>query len=246
MRRHRRQSRPAGEQVRKWAGVNSKHSNIAHLPALSLSHFRIARWCLIGAVWCFSSFAAPVKIELPLETGVFKPGPRVELANGQCLACHSVEYVVTQPPSPRAFWAASVKKMREKYGAAIPDEQVEPLLDYLTKHYGVETTNSVASVATTESPKPVGLTPPGTPPSGAAVATNYWCLSCHDISAKKVGPPYKEIAAKYRNDTDAYAKIAEQIQKGGSGKWGPVVMPPFPMVSEAEIKAVAQWILSRQ
>jgi sulfite dehydrogenase len=168
----------------------------------------------------------------------------VELANGQCLSCHSVEYVVTQPPLPRTFWATSVKKMREKYGAAVAEEQVEPLLDYLTKHYGVEATNTASSA--TAVLKPVTLVPPGTPISGAAVATNYWCLSCHDISTKKVGPAYKDIADKYRNDADAYAKIAEQVQKGGSGKWGPVMMPPFPMVSAAETKAVAEWILSQK
>ena len=230
--------------MRKWAGGRPKSSNIVHLPTLSLSHFRFALWCLLCVVGRFSSFAAPLKIDLPPETNVFKPAPGVELANGQCLVCHSVEYVVTQPPSPRAFWATSVKKMREKYGAAVAEEQVEPLLDYLTKHYGVETTNNAASAKTVA--KPITLTPPGTPISGAAVATNYWCLSCHDISAKKVGPPYKDIAAKYRNDPDADTKIAEQVQKGGSGKWGPVVMPPFPMVSEAETKAVAEWILRQR
>lgn len=196
------------------------------------------------AAFCLA--ASPGKIDLPAETGVFKPAPGVELANGQCMSCHSVEYVVTQPPLPRTFWATSVKKMREKYGAAVAEDQVEPLLDYLTKHYGVETTNNAASAATTDAPKPVMLTPPGTQFSGAAVATNYWCLSCHDVSLKKVGPPYKDIAAKYRNDAEAFTKIAEQIHKGGSGKWGPVVMPPFPMVSEAETKAVAEWILNQK
>ena len=201
-------------------------------------------WCLVFGVSCSPCLAATVKVDLPAETDVFKPAPGAELANGQCLSCHSVEYVVTQPPLPRTFWATSVKKMREKYGAAIAEEQIEPLLDYLTKHYGVETTNNAASAKTVA--KPITFTPPRTPISGAAVATNYWCLSCHDISAKKVGPPYKDIAAKYRNDPDANTKIAEQVQKGGSGKWGPVVMPPFPMVSEAETKAVAEWILTQK
>src|SRR6266496_5327327 len=118
-------------------------------------------WCLVFGVWCLPCLAAPLKIELPPETGVFKPAPGVELANGQCLVCHSVEYVVTQPPAPRTFWATSVKKMREKYGAAVADEQVEPLLDYLTKHYGVETTNHAASAKTVA--RPITLTPPGTP-----------------------------------------------------------------------------------
>jgi cytochrome c551/c552 len=230
--------------VIKRAGGTPQCRNRAQLPSPALFHFRFALLCLVAAVWCFASSASPVKIELPPETDSFKPAPGVELANGQCLSCHSVEYVVTQPPSPRTFWATSVKKMREKYGAAVAEEQIEPLLDYLTKHYGIDGTNRAASAATFS--KPVTLTAPGTPISGAAVATNYWCLSCHDISAKKVGPPYKDIAAKYRNDAEAYAKIAEQVQKGGSGKWGPVMMPPFPMVSEAETKAVAEWILSQK
>jgi len=45
---------------------------------------------------------------------------------------------------------------------------------------------------------------------------------------------------------EAFEKIAEQIHKGGSGKWGPVIMPPFPTVSDAETKALTEWILSRK
>jgi cytochrome c551/c552 len=182
-----------------------------------------------------------VKIELPAETGVFKPAPGVEIANAQCLICHSVEYVETQPWMPRAFWAASVKKMREKYGSAILEEQVEPLLDYLARHYGTET-NSAPSFSANAASKSV---PPG-PLTGETVATKYGCLGCHNVSVKIVGPPYKDIAAKYRNDADAFNKVAGQIQKGGSGKWGPVIMPPFPMVTEAETKLLVEWILGQK
>ncbi|HEX4647166.1 MAG TPA: hypothetical protein VH598_16300, partial [Verrucomicrobiae bacterium] len=80
--------------------------------------------------------AGATKIALPLETASFKPGPGSELANAQCLTCHSVEYVLTQPPLPQTFWASSVKKMREKFGASIPEDQVEPLVKYLTANYG--------------------------------------------------------------------------------------------------------------
>jgi len=200
---------------------------------------------LVMALAAVDLTASPVKIELPAETGVFKPGQGAELANGQCLVCHSVEYVVTQPPSPRAFWATSVKKMREKYGAAVADDQVEPLLDYLTKHYGVETTNAPPTTAATDvSPKAV--TPAGsstTAVGGEAVASKYFCVLCHDVNVKKIGPPFKDIAEKYRTDADAFTKVANQVHNGGSGKWGPIVMPPFPMVSDAETKAVANWIL---
>lgn len=80
--------------------------------------------------------AAEVKITLPPETGTLKPGPGVELAQANCLTCHSVEYISTQPPMPKAFWEASVKKMREKYGAPTPDDAVQKLVDYLTATYG--------------------------------------------------------------------------------------------------------------
>jgi len=37
-----------------------------------------------------------------------------------------------QPPMPRPFWKGSVQKMQQKYGAPLPDAQVEALVDYLT------------------------------------------------------------------------------------------------------------------
>jgi len=49
----------------------------------------------------------------------------------QCVICHSPRYVVIQPTYPRKTWAAEVAKMRDEYGAPIPDAAVEPILDYL-------------------------------------------------------------------------------------------------------------------
>ena len=81
--------------------------------------------------------AADNKIVLPPETATFRPGPGVELAQVNCMTCHSVEYIQTQPPLPRKFWEAEVKKMREKYAAPTPEETVTALIDYLTATYGV-------------------------------------------------------------------------------------------------------------
>src|SRR5438445_2294821 len=88
--------------------------------------------------------ATGTEIQLPPETGAFKQDAGAEIANGQCLICHSVEYVSTQPAMPRAFWKSSIQKMQQKYGAPVPDNQVEALADYLTRNYGA-TTNSTAS-----------------------------------------------------------------------------------------------------
>ncbi|RBP47229.1 sulfite dehydrogenase (cytochrome) subunit SorB [Roseimicrobium gellanilyticum] len=75
--------------------------------------------------------------EWPAETNVYKPGQGAELAQALCMNCHSTEYVSTQPPMPRKFWEATVKKMKDKYAAPLP-EDMTVLVDYLTATYGVK------------------------------------------------------------------------------------------------------------
>jgi cytochrome c len=70
------------------------------------------------------------------------------------------------------------------------------------------------------------------------------CLSCHAVDVKRVGPAYKDVAAKYANAKDAVAVLAAKVIKGGSGTWGVVPMPANPQVSEAEAKSLVQWILT--
>ena len=93
---------------------------------------------LAAVVLAATVLAAPLKIDLPPETAAFKNAPGAELATGQCLVCHSADYVTTQPPFSRAGWKASVEKMQLKYGASLPADQVEALVDYLVKTFGAE------------------------------------------------------------------------------------------------------------
>ena len=79
--------------------------------------------------------AETVTIELPVETAAYRPGKNAELAQAFCLNCHSADYTSMQPPMPRKFWEATVKKMKEKYAAPLP-EDFAPLVDYLTATYG--------------------------------------------------------------------------------------------------------------
>lgn len=79
-----------------------------------------------------------VAIQLPMETAAYKDAPGVEHVRAHCVTCHSSEYVSTQPPMPRKFWEGSVKKMKEKFGAPIPDNIAVLLADYLTSAYGVK------------------------------------------------------------------------------------------------------------
>jgi len=85
-----------------------------------------------------------------------------------------------------------------------------------------------------------------TPPAFAnpALAEKKNCLACHQVDKKLVGPAYKDVAAKYAGQKDAAAKLAEKIQKGGSGVWGQIPMPANPQVNAEEAKTLANWVLS--
>jgi mono/diheme cytochrome c family protein len=84
------------------------------------------------------AIAAPVSYTLPEETSAFKPGANVEVVKNNCLACHSADYVQTQPRGPKFakdFWQAEVTKMIKVYGAPIDDADVGKIVDYLTANY---------------------------------------------------------------------------------------------------------------
>lgn len=76
-----------------------------------------------------------------------------------------------------------------------------------------------------------------------ALARQKGCFACHDMNAKKVGPSFKEVAARYAGKADAEAKLAKFIKNGGVGEWGNVPMPPQ-NVTEQEAQDLARWILS--
>lgn len=70
------------------------------------------------------------------------------------------------------------------------------------------------------------------------------CLACHAVDKKVVGPAYQDVAAKYKGDTAAPAKLMEKVKKGGSGVWGQIPMPPNPQVPDAELKTMVTHILA--
>ncbi|MBS0447013.1 MAG: c-type cytochrome [Proteobacteria bacterium] len=72
------------------------------------------------------------------------------------------------------------------------------------------------------------------------------CLSCHDINVKKVGPAFKDVAARYAGQSDAAAKLTQKVLKGGAGTWGAVPMPANPQLNEAEARQLVDWVLSQK
>lgn len=98
---------------------------------------RIAATALLLA----STYALAVEINLPPETATYKPSqlPGYQLVQKNCMTCHSAQYPATQPPSlNRAYWEATVKKMKKPFGAQFDDADIPAMVDYLVKTYGNE------------------------------------------------------------------------------------------------------------
>ncbi len=104
--------------------------------------------------------------------------------------------------------------------------------------------------ATPAEAAPAEATPAGAAPAndaaaaGEALAKEKNCLACHKVDAKLVGPAYQDVAEKFGGQEGAADMLAEKIQKGSSGVWGPVPMPPNTQVSPEEAKQLAEWVLS--
>ncbi len=79
--------------------------------------------------------------------------------------------------------------------------------------------------------------------ANADLAKKNNCLACHAVDKKIVGPAYQDVAKKYAGQADAEATLAKSIKAGGSGKWGPIPMPPQAQLSDADAKTLAAWVL---
>jgi cytochrome c5 len=99
---------------------------------------RIACLTMLGVAFLATAAGAAdtVSITLPVETIALKPGPGMETAQAACRACHSLDYVTTQPAGDAKQWEGVVTKMIKVYGAAISEPDAKAIADYLTAAYG--------------------------------------------------------------------------------------------------------------
>ena len=67
-----------------------------------------------------------------------KQAPGLDKVEGNCAACHSLDYIrMNSPFLNAAGWNAEVTKMIKAYGAPITDADAKAIADYLAKNYGV-------------------------------------------------------------------------------------------------------------
>ncbi len=72
--------------------------------------------------------------------------------------------------------------------------------------------------------------------TGADVLKAKGCLGCHEMDKKKVGPAYKDVAAKYKGNKDAEAMLVGKLKEG---KGHPKVA-----ASDDELKAAVEHVLA--
>lgn len=71
----------------------------------------------------------------------------------------------------------------------------------------------------------------------ADLAQKNGCMNCHDVATRKVGPAFKEVAAKFKGKADAESMLFTQLKEG---KGHPAIK-----ASDADIKSLVKWVLSQ-
>lgn len=201
---------------------------------------------VLGTTFAVPARAVPDDIQLPVETVSLRKStlPGFTIAMQKCAICHSADYVAYQPPAmSQVQWTGELTKMKNTYGAPIDANDIRLIGVYLTATYGDAKSLSAAD-ATRDPGMHVAVGSTASTDVQALLDKNA-CLGCHALQTKIVGPAYQEVAAKYRADPQALSKVAASIREGGVGRWGTVPMPPFPGLSEPQLKALAGFVLGQ-
>jgi cytochrome c len=80
------------------------------------------------------------------------------------------------------------------------------------------------------------MTMAGAANAQAEAAQAGGCMNCHAVDTKKMGPSFKDVAAKYKGKADAPANLAKALSEG---KGHPKVKP-----TGAELDGIIKWVLS--
>lgn len=175
-------------------------------------------------------------------------------------ACNQPAEQTPPPPVPEAAPAAA--KPAEPAAAPIAQAAekpaapaAKPAAEAKSKSPATETKPAAdASPAVEAKPAPPAeLAKPAVPAAAAVplskdqamvLAAKGNCVTCHKIEVRVVGPAWKDVAAKYRNDPNAAATIASHIKSGGSFGWKFGVMPPRggSQLPDADVDSLAKFI----
>jgi cytochrome c len=185
-----------------------------------------------GAAFAALALAAAAQEELV-------PGPGAELTQAKCAICHEIEHVVRSRQS-RVEWEDTMQRMVLR-GAPLAPDEIRVITDYLATYYNREGPSAAAQAASAQAAAAQAQADPVT-----QLLNKNACLGCHAVEKQVVGPAFREVAARYKSDAAAPARLATKLKQGGQGVWGQVPMPPNPGLSDADAKLMVEWVLTRQ
>lgn len=91
------------------------------------------RWIAILAALAF----VPASASADEPAVHLKQAPGVDVVEGNCGACHSLDYIpMNSPFLDAAHWDAEVAKMIKAFGAPIDPADAKTIGDYLKENYG--------------------------------------------------------------------------------------------------------------
>jgi cytochrome c len=70
------------------------------------------------------------------------------------------------------------------------------------------------------------------------------CKACHSVDKKSIGPSYKDVAIRYKNERNSVKTLAQKIINGGGGVWGEQAMAAHPQHKPEEAEQMVKYILS--
>ena len=69
---------------------------------------------------------------------------------------------------------------------------------------------------------------------GAALAQKDGCMTCHAVDTKKMGPSFKDVAAKFKGKKDTDVVAAIKASKAHASSKAP----------DDDLKALGKWVLT--
>jgi cytochrome c len=77
---------------------------------------------------------------------------------------------------------------------------------------------------------------------GLALMRQSDCFNCHAVNTKIVGPPFLEVASRYRGQAGALDATVQRVIKGSSGVWGETPMLPHESLTTDQVQLMVRWV----
>lgn len=215
----------------------------------------VAMLSLPAVVGALVFLTAPVAVtQAQSAAGALPPGPGVELIYAKCTVCHPITQVVASQGIPAFLWDDTIDLMK-RLGLKVTAGEEQSIRTYLKTYMGPEppptdsaaADTSGAAAATTSASETLAQ---ATDVDGASVFDAN-CSACHQPSGEGIAGTFPPLAghapALFAADRDYLPQVLLKGLQGtitvaGSSYSG--IMPPWPNLSEAEVAAVLNHMLT--